>query len=153
MKGATMSTSLTGNESARPSALVVEDEPLIGEYLAETLDDLGFEASAVCTYAEALAVTKLHGRFTVAFVDLALPDRSGLELISELRTQQPDLPIVIASGYGAMAAKDVNDHYRPPVVLCKPYDGKVVAAALLQLGIDVPHTPGKDPHNNIDSLG
>lgn len=148
-----MATSRAGNESARPSALVVEDEELIGQYLAETLDDLGFEASAVCTYADALAITKVHGRFTVAFVDLALPDRSGLELIAELRAQDPDLPIVIASGYGAMAAKDINDNYRAPVVLCKPYDVKVVAAALSQLGIDIPHTHGKEPGKDTASPG
>src|ERR1700712_4952024 len=102
-----MAISEVVNEGARPSALVVEDEAVIGRYLADTLDDMGFQSSAVTTCEEALQVTATHGRFTVAFVDLALPDRSGLELIAELKARDPCLPIVIASGYGAMAVNDI----------------------------------------------
>jgi DNA-binding NtrC family response regulator len=103
-----MATSSMVSEYARPSALVVEDEAVIGRYLADTLDDMGFQASAVGSVEEALEMSDTHGRFTVAFVDLALPDRSGLELIAELKARDPDLPIVIASGYGAMAVNDVD---------------------------------------------
>lgn len=129
------------NGGTRPSALVVEDEAVIGRYLADTLDDMGFQASAVCSFDEALEVTATHGRFTVAFVDLALPERSGLELIAELKSRHPELPIVIASGYGAMAINDTDDNNQPPPVLCKPYDAKVVAEVLTQLGIPIPNAP------------
>ena len=136
-----MAISHAVTEGARPTALVVEDEEVIGRYLADTLDDMGFHASAVCTCEEALEVTASHGEFTVAFVDLALPDRSGLELIAELKARQPNLPVVIASGYGAMAVNDIDDNNQPPPVLCKPYDAKVVAAVLAQLGINIPNAP------------
>jgi ActR/RegA family two-component response regulator len=139
-----MATSEVVHESARPSALVVEDEAVIGRYLADTLDDMGFQSSAVTTCEEALQVTATHGRFTVAFIDLALPDRSGLELIAELKARDPNLPIVIASGYGAMAVNDIDDNNQPPPVLCKPYDAKVVAAVLKDLGIHIPNAPHDD---------
>jgi hypothetical protein len=48
---------------------------------------------------------------------------------------------VIASGYGAMAINDIDDNNQPPPVLCKPYDAKVVAAVLTELGIHIPNAP------------
>ena len=125
----------------KPLALVVDDELEIGEFLADTLDEMGFEACAVGSCAEALKISRAQSAFTVAFIDLALPDGSGLELISELRSLQPGLPIVIASGYGSMAVHDRDEYNRAPPVLSKPYDSKDVADMLIGLGIAIPYAP------------
>src|SRR5882757_1982168 len=118
----TTSNMRLSNTRAYLSALVVDDETTIGSYLAETLDEMGFSASVAGTCAEALEISRTHGAFTVAFIDLALPDGSGLELISDLQAMHPGLHIVIASGYGSMAVHDIDDNNRPPPVLSKPYN-------------------------------
>jgi CheY-like chemotaxis protein len=124
----------------RPSALVVDDEVLISMFLGEKLEEMGFEVATAGNADEALAIVNAKGAFTVAFIDLGLPGRSGLELIAELKISHPQLPVVIASGYGLMAARDVDDNNRAPVVLSKPYDGKKVQNILIDLGISIPHT-------------
>lgn len=131
----------TPDISPKPLALVVDDELEIGKFLADALDEMGFEACTVGTCAEALASSQKHGAFTVAFIDLALPDGSGLELISELRSLQPGLPIVIASGYASMAVLDRDEYNRAPPVLSKPYESKDVADILIGLGITIPYAP------------
>jgi CheY-like chemotaxis protein len=125
----------------RPSALVVDDEALISMFLAEKLEEMGFEVSTAGTAEDALAIVNANGAFKVAFIDLGLPGRSGLELIAELKSSHPQLPVVIASGYGLMAARDVDDNNRPPAVLSKPYDGKKVLSVLNDLGIQIPQLP------------
>ena len=36
----------------------------------------------------------------VVIVDRGLPDRDGIDVVMELRTQLPTLPVIVASGYG-----------------------------------------------------
>lgn len=123
------------------TALVVDDDALVADFLSDTLGDMGFQVETAGTVAEALAIVGVHARFSVAFVDLGLPDRSGLELISELLALHPDLPVVIASGYGTMAKRDkaegiANTDSSNLAILSKPYDAKVVARILDDLGIE-----------------
>ena len=124
----------------KPSALVVDDETIVLMFLEEKLEQMGFDVSTASTAEEALDIT--HSKeFTVAFIDLGLPGRSGLELIAELESSHPKLPIVIASGYGLMAARDLDGNQRAPVVLPKPYDGKKIVGVLTDLEIPIPYVP------------
>ncbi len=117
------------------NALVVDDEPVVRSFLSGTLQDRGFTITEAGTASEALNVVSIQGNFSVAFIDLGLPDLSGLELISELRRLQPNLPIVIASGYGEMAKRDMEESNESSAVLVKPYDAQVVAEVLTGLGL------------------
>lgn len=124
------------------TALVVDDDTLVADFLSDTLGDMGFHVKTAGTVAQALEIVGVHSRFSVAFVDLGLPDRSGLELISELLALHPDLPVVIASGYGTMAKRDIAEGMDNPdsgnlAILSKPYDAKVVARILDDLGIEM----------------
>lgn len=130
----------SGFNAARQSALVVEDEEVVAKYLAEMLTDLGFDVTTAATVTESLALADQHGMFSVAFVDLSLPDRSGLELISDLKIRYPKLPIVIASGYGPMVSRDLVDNRDYLPILSKPYDRKVISNLLSTLGFFVPQS-------------
>lgn len=125
----------------KPSALVVDDEALVSMFLAEKLEEMGFDVSTAGSAEEALALTHANQAFTVAFIDLGLPGRSGLELIADLQSLHPKLPVVISSGYGSMAERDIDDHNRPPTILPKPYDGKKVLSVLTGLSIPIPNVP------------
>jgi len=119
------------------SVLVVEDEPLTLTFLSDTLQDMGFEVAQANNATEAIHAASDGRGFSVAFVDLGLPDISGLELISELRKMQPDLAIVIASGYGDMARRDMdnaedNDSF---TILTKPYSQQTITDILSDLGV------------------
>jgi DNA-binding response OmpR family regulator len=71
----------------------------------------------------------------VAIVDRGLPDRDGLEVVAELRTQLPSLPVIVASGYGELpdhAALRNDAHIR---FMSKPYDIGGLTAALRSLHV------------------
>jgi len=129
---------MTGPEAqgARSSrALVVDDEPVICEYLADVLQDMGLDVSCAHDVETALRIAGDAANIDVAFVDLALPDRSGLELIAELTRARPGLPIVVATTYSAMARADIDDKPGDRLVLGKPYNQESVAAVLRKLNL------------------
>jgi len=80
---------------------VVDDHPIVRDGIVANLQDAGDIAVAgtAGSAAEALALVRRE-RPDVVLLDLELPDRSGLELIVELKAALPQLRIVIFSAYG-----------------------------------------------------
>jgi hypothetical protein len=77
--------------------LLVEDHEDSARIMVRLLNANGFEVSSAGTVARALELAHQH-RFDLVISDLGLPDRSGLELIRELRTLSP-VPAIALSGF------------------------------------------------------
>ena len=90
----------------KPSAkrlLIVDDHPMMRTGLAQLIDNEG--DLKVCAEADNAgqainAVAKQ--KFDLALVDISLPDKNGLELIKDLRTLKPELPILVVSMHDEM---------------------------------------------------
>ena len=85
--------------------------------------------------AKGLRAARNHEQLDVVIVDRGLPDRDGLDVVVELRTQLPSLPVIIASGYG-----DLQDHtsLRNDAhirFMSKPYDIDALTTALRALHV------------------
>ncbi|MGY8525605.1 response regulator [Paracidovorax citrulli] len=97
-----------GGRSARPArdpdspptVLLVEDDISSQEALRELLMAFGLRCSAAGSAEEALQLAALY-HHDVLLTDLTLPGIPGDQLAMQLREQQPDLAVVIMSGYGA----------------------------------------------------
>ena len=78
--------------------LLVEDELLISEWVAESLTEQGFAVHAVATAREALSVLG-SASIDVLFTDINLPGgMDGATLARRARELQPGLAVVYASG-------------------------------------------------------
>ena len=73
--------------------LIVDDEAGIRSTLAGILGDEGYRATGAASAAEA-ASSLARDAFDLVLLDVWLPDRDGLELLSELRRSNPDLPVI-----------------------------------------------------------
>ncbi len=102
--------------------LLVEDSDEVSCITVEYLHELGHEVTAVGS-AE-LAIPKIaESRIDVVMTDVRLPGMSGLELARQLVKQYPELPVVIASGYGSIDIEMlVGEKLRTVLSLPKPYD-------------------------------
>lgn len=82
----------------RPRILVVEDEPRIASFLEKglSLDGCTVVLAEDGEVGSFLATTE---PFDLVTLDVGLPGRSGIEVLREIRQGQPDLPIVMLTGY------------------------------------------------------
>lgn len=80
--------------------LVVEDDPFIGDLLAEALGKEGYGVLRAYSGTEALLVLSGH-RPDLVLLDLMLPGLSGEELLPQLR----DMPVIVVSAKADVAGK------------------------------------------------
>jgi DNA-binding NtrC family response regulator len=78
--------------------LVVDDEPDMCWALEHILNKNGYNIKKALNGIKALDLMKRY-RFPLAFVDAKLPDVDGLELAGQMRHLDPDMAIVMVSGY------------------------------------------------------
>jgi two-component system, NtrC family, nitrogen regulation response regulator NtrX len=79
--------------------LVVDDEPSIVQTLSGILQDEGFEVLTAPDGETALQVVDEEAPDLV-LLDIALPGMDGLEVLQQLKEQQPLLPVIMVSAYG-----------------------------------------------------
>jgi DNA-binding response OmpR family regulator len=114
--------------------LLVEDEALVAMVAVDALNELGFEVIEAASAAVALqlAATNKH-RIGVALVDLGLPDLPGEELVGELRSLYPRLPIIVASGKGLGALDEKLQALDDVTILPKPYNFEDLQSAVVRV--------------------
>ena len=87
--------------SSLGSVLIIDDEAAIRESLETLLESEGYEVQSAASAEEGLL--RLGTReFDLVLLDLALPDRNGLELLRDLRLQNPQLSVIMITAYGTV---------------------------------------------------
>ena len=130
-------TNATHQEQPDRKVLLVEDEVLVAMFATDALTELGYLLIETATARAALEeILGGQNRFGFAVVDLGLPDRPGEELITELKVLQPDLPIIIASGYTEDIARSRIKASGGLAFLTKPYDITRLRSAIEALAIN-----------------
>ncbi len=82
--------------------LVVDDEPAIRELSCEALEMLGYTAYAAESGEQALEFYQQNeGKIDLVIMDLNMPGMGGFKCMEKLLHLNPDLKILIASGYAA----------------------------------------------------
>lgn len=109
--------------------LVIEDDPGNMELVLDRLSGFGMRAVPAMTAAEGLARVS-EQVFDVVLLDLRLPDADGLEVLSQLRADYPQSPVVIMTAHGspdleAEAIASGAAHY-----LLKPFSRKALLEAI-----------------------
>lgn len=83
--------------------LLVEDEDNVRNLTTAVLESQGYVVYPAATFAEALAFAQEHkGEIDLLVSDQVLPDGTGLALAEWLRSLQPHLAVLIASGYHSL---------------------------------------------------
>ena len=120
----------SAGEMSSPSAgavLVIDDEAAIRESL-ETL--LAMEGYAVETAESAeQGLARIAERsFDLVLLDLALPDRSGMELLPELCAQAPPLSVIMITAYGTVENAVKAMQFGAANFIQKPWDNEKLLA-------------------------
>ncbi|OHA09763.1 MAG: hypothetical protein A3A44_02640 [Candidatus Sungbacteria bacterium RIFCSPLOWO2_01_FULL_60_25] len=81
--------------------LVIEDQPLIADILANALKRSGYAVTEVTTAEDAFAEMQ-RTRFDAILLDLVLPDMHGFEFLRAIKQDEHfrEIPVIIASNVG-----------------------------------------------------
>jgi PAS domain S-box-containing protein len=106
--------------------LVVDDDSLVLMNTAALLEDMGSVVTEANSAMEALALFKNGSAFDLLITDQAMPGMVGTQLIEKMREIVPDLPVILASGYGELPEAAMQD----VIKLAKPFGQAQLAAAI-----------------------
>ncbi|WP_149539691.1 response regulator [Siccirubricoccus phaeus] len=109
--------------------LVAEDEALAAMVLEDVLTEAGHRPVLAPDGEAALRLAR-ESRFDLLLTDLAMPRMTGWQLIATLREEQPDLPLVVMTGYLPPGGRELLfQNPRPPrALLQKPFEiGQLLA--------------------------
>jgi DNA-binding NtrC family response regulator len=85
----------------RQSILVVDDETSITGALKVILSERGYAVGTARSVAEALVLLK-DCPFDLAFLDLQLPDGTGIDLLTQAKADLPDIEVVLMTAHGSL---------------------------------------------------
>ena len=86
------------SNSLIPHILIVDDDPELRNLIVRFYSDEGYTAVSVGSGEEALAQLA-QGNIDFVVTDIQLPGMSGTDLITKMRENYPDVPVMAITGY------------------------------------------------------
>jgi PAS domain S-box-containing protein len=121
-------SAVLGDGARRRQVLLVEDDNEVAALSREMLNCLGFSVVHVTSPAAALGALANARSVDIVLSDIMMPGGvSGLELAREIKRRQPNLPVVLVTGYAEAAASMEDGKFG---LLLKPYTLEALANAL-----------------------
>lgn len=82
-----------------PNILIVDDDATFCLMLKTFLEKKGFSVKTAFSFSEGQKNIKTDV-FDAVLTDIRLPENDGLELLTEIKRKQPQLPVILMTGYG-----------------------------------------------------
>ena len=111
------------------TVLVVDDDALIAMSTSMMVEDLGHQVLEANSGPEALDILRNGQRVDLLITDFSMPKMNGAQLAIAAREIQPDLPVLLATGYADLPAGNHSDLPR----IGKPYQQEQLATAIAEI--------------------
>lgn len=106
---------------ATKNILVVDDQEGIRSLLAEMCSLLGYDVETASSGDEALEVAAIRN-FNAALIDMKMPGLDGLETLEGLRKLDPNLKMILMTGYGEIPQMGEALNKGASKIIHKPFD-------------------------------
>jgi len=126
-------TAATPDRGDRQLVLVLEDDEALRKVVVRTLESLGYRTAVAGTAAEAHRVIDglTDGPPNLVLTDIVLPGGvSGAEFAAELREKNPNLPLLLMSGYSEDFREEISGLGEGVELLAKPFGREVLSKAV-----------------------
>ncbi len=138
------------------NVLIVDDEPDIRELLEITLSRMQLEPTAVGDIKSAKAILSEYS-IDLCLTDMKLPDGDGIDLVSYIQNEYPNMPVAVITAYGSMDAAIKALKAGAFDFVSKPLDLKIlrklVSGALKLTTEDSDNTAHSSPDNASRLIG
>lgn len=113
--------------------LVIDDKKVIGDLFDFTLGYSGHSITIIDNPALAIEAIKKK-TFDIAFVDIVMPEKDGVEMLKDIKQVLPGLPVVMMSGFSVEDKRKKCQELGAVACLKKPFEiedvKKIIKAAL-----------------------
>lgn len=104
------------------SILVVDDEPIIRDAIRRVLERATpFQIYTACDGVPALETFR-HEKIDLVITDLLMTQMNGIELLRNLKRLDPQIPVIIVTGYGSLDDAIEAIHLGVADFVKKPFD-------------------------------
>jgi CheY-like chemotaxis protein len=108
--------------------LAVDDDPLVALNTSSLLEELGHTVFSASSGSRALEILNREKNVDLVITDQAMPGMTGSELVSKVRAGNPDLPVILATGYAELPPGEAQGIPR----LAKPFRQQDLADAIAE---------------------
>ena len=112
--------------------LVADDQEIICELLAEYLRADGHDVTLACSGTDALEKFKC-GEFDVVVTDQSMPGLSGVQVAASIKSINPELPVILLTGFGDEMQASGQLPPEVDLVVCKPVSTTDLRRALVRV--------------------
>ena len=109
--------------------LVVDDKKVIGDLFDFTLGYSGHQITVVDNALDAVNAIRKQ-EFDIAFLDIVMPGKDGVEVLKDIRLISPKLPIIMMSGYSVEDKRSQAQALGAVTCLKKPFEMEDVKKAI-----------------------
>src|ERR1700735_5535942 len=110
---------IASENTSRGRILVIDDEPDIRESLEALLSSENYRVELAFNATEGLR-TRKTSTYDLVLVDLMMPDKSGMEVLEEIRLRDRETPLFMITAYGSIEVavealkRGANDYFAKP---------------------------------------
>jgi PAS domain S-box-containing protein len=123
-----------GLHSPRPVVLIVDDSAEVAEVTSSLFEHLGYDTIYRDSAEAALKLLADGTKIDLVFSDIVMPGAlDGVGLVSEIRLQFPDLPVILTTGYSDAAQAAPADLR----ILPKPFDSDALRRFIRDMGVNL----------------
>ena len=122
-KGVEAHEALTSqSSSAKKTILVLDDEDLVRDMVMERLDILGYESLAAVDGEQGVEIYKRRiNEIDMVLMDFMMPRMNGVEAFEQLLKIDPNVKVILSSGYTEETVGKMFADRKPDGILHKPY--------------------------------
>lgn len=122
------------SELGQETILLVEDEPSVRQLLTKTLADRGYRVHSAANGEEALGLfNQISRRIDLLLTDIVMPGVQGTVIARSLREKQPDLAVLLISGYAEDIVGPLPGEAHKPAFLHKPFTPQQLATRVREV--------------------
>jgi DNA-binding NtrC family response regulator len=109
------------------SVLLVDDEGAVRRFAMRVLEREGFKVYEASHGEEALNLVREGAHVDVVVSDIVMPNLNGVELLLQLKSSHPELPVILMSGYATAELAELGIA-APCGVITKPFPAERLVA-------------------------